>query len=171
MLWCMVGFRKSLGLISSPSGSLYPSSDFSTRLPEFCLMFVCGYPSIAIRGWIKPLTRQLRKASVLMHNQVSLRVSEFSSLPWGRSQLWLIIGCLFRLSLSNLSLCISCRQGNFWMERFVGWFVSPSLHWKSCLARGGGYFISLYPSAGVSAKVTPTYPQQPDPSHVSDLSL
>ena len=25
--------------------------------------------------------------------------------------------------------------------------------WKSCLARGGSYFISLYPSAGLSAKV------------------
>ena len=168
-LCCLVKFGKSPGLISSPSGSLYPSSDFSTRLPKFCLMFGCGYLSVAIRCWMKPLTRQLCKASVLKYNQVSLRVSEFGSLPWGRSQVWLIIGCLFLQSLLYLYTCISCRQGNFWIG--IGGLVSPSLHWKSCLARGGGYFISLYPSAGLSAKVPPIYSQQPAPSQVSCFSL
>ena len=65
------------------------------------------------------------KASVLKHNQVSLRVSEFGSLPWGRSQICLIIGCLFLQTLLDLYPCISCRQGKYWMERFVGGFVSP----------------------------------------------
>ena len=118
---------------------------------------------------MKPLTRQLCKASVLKYNQVSLRLSEFGSLPWGRSQVWLIIGCLFLQSLLYLYTCISCRQGNFWIG--IGGLVSPSLHWKSCLARGGGYFISLYPSAGLSAKVPPIYSQQPAPSQVSCFSL
>ena len=131
-LWGLVEFGKSPGLISSPSGSLYPSSDFSTRLWEFCLIFGCGYPSVAIRCWMKPLTRQLCKASVLKYNQVSLRVSEFGSLPWGRSQVWLIVGCLFLQSLLYLYTCISCRQGNFWIG--IGGLVSPSLHWKSCLS-------------------------------------
>ena len=118
---------------------------------------------------MKPLTRQLCKASVLKYNQVSLRVSEFGSLPWGRSQVWLIIGCLFLQSLLYLYTCISCRQGNFWIG--IGGLVSPSLHWKSCLARGVGNFISLYPSAGVSAKVLLIYSQQPAPSQVSCFSL
>ena len=118
---------------------------------------------------MKPLTRQLCKASVLKYNQVSLRLSEFGSLPWGRSQVWLIVGCLFLQSLLYLYTCISCRHGNFWIG--IGALLSPSLHWKSCLARGVGNFISLYPSAGVSAKVLLIYSQQPAPSQVSCFSL
>ena len=118
-------------------------------------------------GWSHSQDSYARLLS--LYNQVSLRVSEFGSLPWGRSQVWLIVGCLFLQSLLYLYTCISCRQGNFWIG--IGGLVSPSLHWKSCLARGVGNFISLYPSAGVSAKVLLIYSQQPAPSQVSCFSL
>jgi hypothetical protein len=66
------------------------------------------------------------KASVLKHNQVSLRVSEFGSLPRDRSQVWLIIDCLFLQSLLDLYPCISCRQGKYWRDLWMGLCPPPS---------------------------------------------
>ena len=40
----------------------------------------------------------------------------------------------------SLYAYISCRQGKVWAECFLDDLVSPSLHWKSCLATGSGLF-------------------------------
>ena len=108
----------------------------SPGLPLFFLWFFHKTPRILPNVWLwisicchqvldEVTHKTVCKASVLKHNQVSLRVSEFGSLPWGRSQICLIIGCLFLQTLLDLYPCISCRQGKYWMERFVGGFVSP----------------------------------------------
>jgi hypothetical protein len=64
-------------------------------------------------------------------------------------------------SLFHLYPSTSCRQDKFWIESFVGGFISTSLHWKSHLATGSGLFISFISPAPyrqlllVSTKVTP----------------
>jgi hypothetical protein len=41
--------------------------------------------------------------------------------------------------------CTCCRQDTFWVEGFVGGFLSLSFYWESCLATGSDHFQDPYP--------------------------
>jgi hypothetical protein len=70
-------------LCGSSCGALDPLSIFfnshpnsPTRYLELCLMFSCGsFHPVYIHWWMKPLRRQLYKASVCKHSAVLLIVS------------------------------------------------------------------------------------------------
>lgn len=59
--------------------------------------------------------------------------------------------CLAAPSISApLYPCTSCGRGKFWVKGFLGRLVSPSLHWKYCLATGGDRFRLHIPSVSQS---------------------
>jgi hypothetical protein len=69
-------------------------------------------------------------------------VLEVVSLLWDEYQVGAFIGWEFFQSLLQLYPCVSCRQGKFGVEGFVGGLISPSFH---LLARGGGHFSLQIP--------------------------
>lgn len=99
------------------------------RLPELCLMFAVGLPNSFLQLLDKASRRTVVLGSCPQEYLSIIIVAGVDSLPWGRSQ---VIVWLFPLLH---------RQDKFWVnEGFVGGLLSSSLHWKSCLAPGGGHF-------------------------------
>jgi hypothetical protein len=112
--------------IPIPSGSLNPSSSFSTRIPEICLMFGSGSGHLiwSAAGWIFSEDSYCR----LLSNWESLIVSGISACPWDRSQVGPVIGWPFPQSLLCFCTC-SYRLDKFWVKELVSLFPTVSPAW------------------------------------------
>lgn len=119
--WAQVSWlcRSSCGVLD-PSSSLNTSPLSSTRLLELCLMFGCEslhlFPSAA--RW------SLSGDSCLQAKQSIINSVGADSPPWHGSQVGPVIGWPFPQSLLHPYPWASCRQGEFWVEGFMGGLMS-----------------------------------------------
>jgi hypothetical protein len=76
---------------------------------------------------------------VCKHYRVSLIMSRLGAYQVGLKLGWFLVDNSLSLC-SILGPCISYRRDKFWVESFIGGFVSLLLYLDSCLATGGGLF-------------------------------
>ena len=98
------------------------------KLPKPHLMFDSSFLILSITCWVESFRIQLCKTAFYKHNRVSLIVSGVGACPWDRSQVGPVVGWPFPQPLFQHCLCISCREGKFFVKIW-GWVdvLIPSL--------------------------------------------
>ena len=112
--------------ILDPSGSLNPSSDYIKRFPEFCLIFGCACPSVAITCCMNPHMMFMLGFCPEVQPSIIKSVRVWLSSMRQVSSLcthWLVIPSI---SAPSLSLYI-LQAGTFLDGRFCGWVGVPLL--------------------------------------------
>lgn len=91
----------------------------------------------------------------------------------GWFQIWQVIDWASHPPTTLLHLCsyTSCRQNTFWVQIFVGGFLSLSQHWESYLTTGASQPLQAAnpPLLGVSSKIT-IIDTLKSPSQISGIS-